>query len=166
MEPFVGEIRLFAFDRTPQGWFPCDGRVLQIVQFQALYALLGVAYGGNGSTTFAIPDLRGSVPVHPDASITRGQKAGDAAHTLIATEMPTHTHIAYGSSDAPNTNSPVDSAWANSANYTMYSNSAADTTLSPQAISASGGSQPHNNMQPYLTLQYCIAYNGIFPSRP
>lgn len=163
-EPFLGEIRLFGFTFAPEGWAFCDGQLLPINQNQALFALLGTTYGGNGSTTFALPDLRGRVAIHRSVSFPMGLTGGEVTHTLTVDEMPTHTHQALGSISAANTVLPANSVWAVTDNPAY--NQSANTSMSPVGISSTGGSQPHNNMQPFLALNYCIALQGIFPPRP
>lgn len=163
-EPYVGEIRLFGFGKVPWGWARCDGQVLQINTNQALYSILGATYGGNGSSTFALPDLRGRVPVHVSRSITRGQKAGEEAHVLTTNEMPTHTHIINGSSESATLKVASGNVWGTSTNN-IYSVNQPNTNMNTQALSTSGNSQPHQNMQPYSVANYCIALVGIFPSR-
>lgn len=161
-EPFLGEIRLFANGYAPRGWLFCEGQILQINQNQALYSLLGSVYGGNGVTTFALPDYRGRVPIHVSSSIPLGTSQGEAAHTLTINEMPQHTHQVSASSN-PSSESPANNVWAelNGA----YDPPATMVAMSQSAIGLSGGSQPHNNMQPYLVLNFAIAVQGIFPSR-
>lgn len=162
MEPFLAEIRAFAFGVIPRGWTPCEGQLLNITTNVALYSLLGIRYGGNGTTTFALPDLRGRVPVYCGTTYTQGVAAGEAEHTLTVLEMPQHTHFVTASSDAVSVVSPQGATWASFAEgYSTTTN----TQLGPQAISAAGGSQPHPNMQPFMAVNYCIATSGIFPSR-
>lgn len=163
-EQYLGEIRLFGFGTVPSGWARCDGQVLQINTNQALYSILGATYGGNGSSTFALPDLRGRVPVHVSSSITRGQKAGEEAHVLTTNEMPTHTHIVNGSSESATLKVATGNVWGKSTNN-IYSVDQPNTNMNTQALSTSGNSQPHQNMQPYSVANYCIALVGIYPSR-
>lgn len=162
-EPFIGEIRLFSFPFAPRGWAFCDGQVLPIHQNQALYSILGTTYGGNGQTTFALPDLRGRVPVQPWNSITLGQHGGEEGHALTALEMPPHNHLAQGSLDSATSSNPDGNVWA-SAGTALYSQSI-NAYMSSSALASTGKSLPHNNMQPYTVLNYCIALEGIFPSR-
>lgn len=163
-EPYLGEIHLFAFNFAPKGYAICDGSILPIQQYTALYSLLGTTYGGNGQTTFALPDLRGRVPVHPNGStIALGSSAGEEAHTLTQAEMPAHTHLPMGSSTTANVPSPVGAAWAGSP-AKPYANSA-NVQMNPSALGTAGQSQAHSNMQPFLTLNFCIALQGIYPSR-
>ena len=134
-----------------------------INQNQALFSILGTTYGGDGRTTFALPNFQGRDPMHVGAVLPLGQSSGEASHTLLISEMPTHTHPAVGSSNNANQASPTDAYWAVTSSE-GYS-SAANTALAPQAIAVAGGNQPHDNMSPYLTLNFCIALAGIFPSR-
>lgn len=162
-EPFLSEIRIFAFNYAPRAWAFCNGQMLPINQNQALFALLGTTYGGNGQTTFALPDLRGCVPIHSGSGFTLGQKGGQTAHTLSSGEMPMHIHPLSASSTDGNVDVPVPNILARTVNQ-IYGPVQNLTTLSAPTISNVGGSQPHNNMQPYLTLNFCIALQGIFPS--
>ena len=161
-EPFLGEVRIFSFAQAPRGWALCNGQFLPINQNQALFALLGTAYGGNGQTTFALPDLRGRAPVHMGDSVGNpGNQSGEEAHTLTIQELPAHNHIAQastadGDQPLPSILAAVNNAYAGPANL---------TTLRPESISNVGGSQAHQNMQPSLTLSFCMALVGIFPSR-
>jgi microcystin-dependent protein len=161
--PFMGEIRIVSFNFAPQGWAQCNGQFLPINQNQALFSLLGTMYGGNGQTTFALPDLRGQVPIHTGAGFTLGQKGGQQAHTVTVPEMPLHTHVASGTAD--NGDSVIPTANLLGAAANLYGAPASLTTLIPGTVSNAGGSQPHENMQPYLTLIFCIALQGIFPSQ-
>jgi len=163
-DQFLSEIRIFSFNYAPQGWAQCNGQFLPINQNQALFSLLGTTYGGNGQTTFALPDLRGRVPMHNGNSLTLGQKAGEEAHTLTMSEMPAHTHQMKGSPDNPTVAPPTNNFWASNTSFTPYG-PVADTAMSPQSIGNAGGSQPHENRSPFLTLNCCIALQGIFPSR-
>jgi microcystin-dependent protein len=163
MDPFLGEIRLFSIGFTPRGWLACEGQLLPVQQNAALYSLLGVQYGGNGSTTFALPDLRGRVPVGSGSTYVAGQAAGEENHTLLVTEMPGHNHEVKASSAAVDVTSPKNATWGSFAEGYAAS---ANTVLSPAAIGLAGSSAPHNNMQPYLALNFCIATSGIYPSRP
>jgi len=169
-DPFIGEIMIFAGNFAPRGWAFCEGQLLPIAQNTALFSLLGTTYGGNGQTTFALPDLRGRAPIHPGQgpglpNYVLGEVAGEPTHTLIATEMPMHTHAARadsanGTSDTPTGLVPS----RNPAGIPAYGSGTA-ATLAPTAIDIAGGSQPHNNMPPYLAINYCICLEGIFPSR-
>ncbi|MCU6794336.1 tail fiber protein [Paenibacillus sp. WQ 127069] len=162
-DPFLAEIRLFPYARAPRGWALCNGQTLSISTNSALYSLLGTTYGGNGTTTFALPDLRGRVPVHVGTNLTLGQQGGEAGHTLNINEMPTHSHLAQGSSDPSTSVSPQNQVWGMQNN--LYGPATALTPMNGTAIANTGGSQPHSNMQPYLALNYCIATQGIFPAR-
>ncbi len=161
--PFLGQISIFSFNFAPRGWAQCNGQLLAIAQNQALFSILGTTYGGNGTTTFALPDLRGRTPVYVGNGIGLGQAGGEENHTVTVAEMPAHTHPAAGGPSAtlvaPSGNLPGS---ATSANF--YAGSA-NTSMNPQAVTNMGGSQPHPNMSPYLVLNVCIALQGIFPSR-
>ena len=163
-EPFISEIRIFSFGFAPQGWALCNGQTLAINTNQALFSLLGTTYGGNGQTTFNLPDLRGRVAFHTGNGHILGEKAGEENHTLSLTEMPQHTHTPQGSANPPNAATPVNNFWASNTGFTAYS-ATTNEQMSPTAISAIGGGQGHNNMSPFLTLNFCIALQGIFPSR-
>lgn len=162
-EPFLGEIRIMSFNFAPKTWAMCNGQFLPIAQNQALFSLLGTMYGGNGQTTFALPDLRGCVPMHFGSGHTQGEKAGQQAHTLTISELPMHTHFAQAS--PTNANTPIPSNNFLGAANNLYNPPTALTTLNPATVTNIGGSQAHQNMQPFLTLTFCIALIGIFPSQ-
>lgn len=165
-EPFIAEVKIFSFNFAPRGWAFCDGQIMPISQNQALYSLVGTTYGGNGQTTFALPDLRGRSPVHtnPMTGITLGQRAGEESHTLTPDEMPMHTHTAVADSNTATTQkSPVGSVWATET-VNAYGTTVTGA-MNATAVTSAGGSQPHENMQPYLALNFCIALQGIYPTR-
>lgn len=162
-EPFLSEIRIFSFNFAPRGWAQCNGQLLPINQNQALFSLLGTTYGGNGTINFALPELRGRVPMHVGGGLVLGQKAGEEFNTLTLNEMPAHTHQAVGSAAGPTVTPPTNNFWASNTGFTPYGTTA-NTAMSPQAIGNSGGSQAHENRSPFLTLNMCIALQGIFPS--
>ena len=169
-EPFLSEIRIFSFNFAPKGWALCDGQLLPINQNQALFALLGTTYGGNGQTNFALPNLRGRAPVHEGNGHTLGEAAGSSSVTLNIQQLPTHTHFLSSNMavvDA-NTNAtqgaPGGNNWANYGKQ-QWCTSAPNAVMHPQAVTNVGGSQPHTNMQPYTVLNFCIALQGIFPSQ-
>ena len=162
-EPFLSEIKIVSFNFPPKGWALCNGQFMPINQNQALFALLGTTYGGNGQTTFALPNLRGRVPIHFGNGHTLGEAAGSTSVTINQQTMPTHTHFVQGSSTNGNTVIPGDSVLGGAAG--LYGAAANLTTLLPASVTNVGGSQPHNNMMPYLVLNFIIALQGIFPSR-
>jgi microcystin-dependent protein len=166
-EPFLSEIKIVSFNFPPKGWALCNGQFLPINQNQALFALLGTTYGGNGQTTFALPNLRGQVPIHMGNGHTLGETAGSPAVTVNISQLPAHTHFMNASSsngDQPFPSNPNPNVLA-ALNSPIYSGPNSLTTLSPQSVTSVGGSQPHNNMMPYLVLNFIIALQGIFPSR-
>ena len=163
-EPFLGELKIVSFNFPPKGWALCNGQFLPINQNQALFSLLGTMYGGNGQTTFALPDLRGRMPIHVGGGFdNQGQTGGETAHTLTMNEMPQHIHFlnaATADGDTPVATGNMLAAFNNG-----YAGASNLTTLLPASISNVGGSQAHENMSPYLVLNYIIALQGIFPSR-
>ena len=163
-EPFLGELRVFSFGAAPRGWAQCNGQLLPINQNQALFSLLGTTYGGNGQTNFALPDLRGKVPMHFGAGFTQGQTGGEVAHTVSVNEMPTHVHLVGASSNATGGNAVPTGRVLGGANN-AYKTPTNLVTLNPGTVTSTGGSQPHANESPYLVLNVCIALQGIFPSR-
>jgi microcystin-dependent protein len=170
-EPFVGQLALVGFDFAPEGWLLCQGQTLQIAQYPALYSLLGTRYGGNGSSTFMLPDLRGRVPIGygQGSGLTNrefGSTGGAETQTLTLNQMPVHTHAlsadpTVGTSDIPTGGVPA----RNGAGVPQYG-TGTSTTMSAAAVQTTGGGQPHSIMQPYLTLNWIIAVNGIYPTRP
>ncbi|GAB6989805.1 phage tail protein [Paenibacillus pini] len=162
-EPFLGEIRLFPIHYAPKGWLFCEGQILPISTNTALFSLLGTVYGGDGRTTFALPDYRGRVPIHFSSTIPLGTKQGEAAHSLTVNEIPQHTHQLLGSSNVASDPSPKNNVWAKIDN--AYDQGATLSPMSTNAIKVVGEGQAHNNMQPYLALNYAIAVQGIYPSR-
>jgi microcystin-dependent protein len=161
-EPFLSEIRLMSFAFAPKGWALCNGQLLPINQNQALFSLLGTTFGGDGRVNFALPDLRERVPIHVGASHTLGERGGEQAHTLSTAELPTHVHPMSGSASNADVVTPVDNVVAQSSQ--LYGPPAQLTALDPSTNTSVGGSQSHLNMQPFLTLSFCIALQGIFPS--
>jgi microcystin-dependent protein len=165
-EPFLSEIRLFSFEFAPRGWALCNGQLLPINQNQALFSLLGTTFGGDGRVNFALPDLRARVPIHVGNGAVLGQKAGEQAHTLSISEVPQHAHVVNATTGVATTSTPANTLLtAQSSAASLYAS--ADSNLqamAPAAVSNVGGSQAHLNMQPFLTLSFCIALQGIFPS--
>ncbi len=162
-EPFLAEIRIVSFNFPPNGWALCDGQLLPINQNQALFSLLGTTYGGNGQTTFALPDLRGRAPMHFGSGHTLGEESGEENHTLVLSELPQHVHVMNASKNNATSALPENDvpAGAQRPVYKAPDPAAVQTVAS----SAVGGSQAHSNMQPFLTLQFVIALQGIFPSQ-
>lgn len=161
-EPFLSEVRIMSFSFAPKGWALCNGQLLPINQNQALFSLLGTTFGGDGRVNFALPDLRGRTPIHVGGGHTLGELGGEQAHTLSIAELPTHTHFANATSLTGNTNIPTGNVLA--AGNNLYSSPSNLTSLSPASVANVGGSQAHLNMQPFLTLSFSIALQGIFPS--
>lgn len=160
--PFISEIRIVSFNFPPKGWAFCDGQLLPINQNQALFSLLGTTYGGDGRVNFALPNLQGRAPVHVGNGIVLGQQGGETSHTLNSSELPAHTHVPTGSSNAASATGPTGNLWATKASIFAGS---ADTAMNPACITAVGGNQPHENMSPYLVLNFIIALQGQFPSQ-
>jgi microcystin-dependent protein len=164
MDAYLGEIRLMSFSFPPKGWAPCNGQVLPISSNQALFALIGAKYGGDGKTTFALPDLRGRTPIHAGNTHGLGETGGEQAHTLSTAELPAHAHaVAAQTSANGGSATPLENflGGGNNAYATPNGNLQA---LRADTVSATGGTLPHQNMQPYLTTSFCIATQGIFPS--
>jgi microcystin-dependent protein len=161
-EPFVAEIRIMSFGYAPRGWAMCNGQLLPINQNQALFSLLGTTFGGNGQTTFALPDLRGQTPIHVGQGHVVGEKGGEQAHTVSISEMPLHTHALMASPSNGNSVQVNNDVFAGALN--VYRGPDQLTALNLQSVTSVGGSQAHLNMQPFLTLTFCIALTGIFPS--
>lgn len=165
-EPFLSEIRAFSFVFAPKSWALCNGQLLPINQNQALFSLLGTTFGGDGRVNFALPDLRGRVPMHVGSGHTLGERGGEQAHTLSVAELPTHSHVVSARDVSATTNQPTPNTTmlANSAGSAAYGPVTNPVAMAPQAVSNVGGSQAHLNMQPFLTISFCIALQGIFPS--
>jgi len=163
-EPFLSEIRIFSFGFPPRGWAQCDGQLLPINQNQALFSLLGTTYGGDGRVNFALPDLRARTSMHVGPSHLLGEKVGEASHTLSLGELPAHTHPVNASSAAGNDPNPAGHLLASPLNMS-YRAADSGAALAAAAIAQVGGGQAHPNMQPFLALNFCIALQGIFPSR-
>ncbi len=171
-EPFLAEVRMVGFNFAPRGWAFCDGQILPISQNQALYSLLGTTYGGDGRTSFALPDLRGRTPIHVGSSNGTshllGQKGGAETHTLGMTEMPRHDHVLQASSQ--NGDSPIAAGNILAASpaadiYAQNAQAANIVTMNAADVTNAGGGQAHDNMQPFLTVSFCIALQGLYPSR-
>lgn len=161
-EPFLAEIRIVSFNFPPRGWAFCNGQLLPINQNQGLFSLLGTTYGGDGRVNFALPNLQGKTPIHMGNGHTLGEASGAAAHTLSIAELPTHSHQANASSDQATVNTPTSNVLAQSGS--IYDSARSLTAMRSNTVANVGGSQAHNNMQPYLVLNFCIALQGIFPS--
>jgi microcystin-dependent protein len=173
-EPYIGEIRMFGFTRVPTGWVACDGSLLSIADYEVLYTLLGTTYGGDGQNTFGIPDLRGAVPLHqgqgPGLTMRPlGQRGGSETVTLTAAQMPSHTHVLVATSVSASLDTPgatsLPGAVSGETFYVSDVATATPVSMEPTAVSVAGGSQPHENCMPTLTVQYCIAWSGIYPSQ-
>jgi microcystin-dependent protein len=174
MDPFVGEIRIFGGNFAPTGWALCNGQLMPITQNSALFSLLGIYYGGDGRSTFALPNLQGAIPMHQGSgpgltSHSVGEYGGSPQVTLAVSEMPAHTHTVRAYADSGDRTSPVNAVFAEGlqgrVGERLYSTAAPDAFMGIDAVSPQGGSAPHNNMPPYLELTYIIALQGVFPAR-
>jgi microcystin-dependent protein len=170
-DPFVAEIRIFPFNFAPKGWAFCDGQLLPLSQNTALFSLLGTTYGGNGKSNFALPKLQGNAPMHPGqgpglSHHDLGETGGSETVALLQSEIPAHTHACRASSDPGDLQGPSPARTiARSANGFAYVTGPATVAMAAEVLSPAGGDQPHNNLQPYLTLNFCIALQGVFPPR-
>ena len=165
-EPFLSEIKIMSFNFPPKGWAFCNGQLLPINQNQPLFALLGTTYGGDGRVNFGLPNLQGRTPIHMGNGHTLGEIGGEQAHTLSISELPTHTHTACAANVPATANAPSNARMiAQSVGANMYGAASNLGAMAPQALAAVGNSQAHLNTQPFLTLTFCIALQGIFPSQ-
>lgn len=162
--PYIGEIRLFAGNFAPNGWMFCEGQLLPISENDSLFSLIGTTYGGDGESTFALPDLRGRLPLHQGNSFILAETGGAEDVTLTSNQIPTHVHPLLASATLGDQVSPANRVPANSFNVTAYINASPDGNMNASAIAATGGSQPHSNMQPYLCVNFIISLFGVFPS--
>ncbi|HEX9932667.1 MAG TPA: tail fiber protein [Allosphingosinicella sp.] len=164
-DPFLAEMRIMSFNFPPRGWALCNGQPLPINQNQALFSLLGTTYGGDGRLNFALPDYRGRTPLHVGNGHFQGERGGEEMHTLSIPEMPGHLHMVTGTSNDGTVPVPAGQVPARAAPANPYIGATALAAMNANSITNTGGSQPHENRQPYLTLSFCIALQGIFPSR-
>ena len=162
-EPFLGEIKIISWDFPPKGWTFCNGQLLPINQNQALFSILGTTYGGDGMRTFGLPNLQGRSPFHVGQGIVLGEMGGETSHTLNISELPAHNHVPVGSPSSPNQPGPLNAVWATQT--TNPYSTQAGAAMNPACILPVGGNQPHENMSPYLVLNFIIALQGIFPSQ-
>ena len=170
MDPFVAEIRIFPFNFAPKGWAFCDGQILPLSQNTALFSLLGTTYGGDGKSNFALPDMQGNAPMHPGQGPglslhDLGETGGSQTVTLLQSEMPAHPHACNASQGDGTERSPANQLLATGISISQYQTPQATTNLAPNSVAPAGGDQPHNNMQPYLTLNFNIALQGVYPPR-
>lgn len=171
MDPFVAEIRIFPFNFPPKGWAFCDGQILPLSQNTALFSLLGTTYGGDGKSNFALPDLQGRAAMHPGQGVglslhDLGEEGGSKTVTLLTTEIPQHSHTLMASSQPGEDPTPAGEVLGRSVGASLYQTSTQNLVqLSPSAVAPAGSDVPHNNMQPYLTLNFCISLQGVFPPR-
>ncbi len=172
MDPFVAEIRIFPFNFAPKGWATCDGQILPLSQNTALFSLLGTTYGGDGKSNFALPNLQGNAPMHPGQGPglslhDLGETGGTETVSLLESEIPSHTHVFSAENDIPDSLVPAAGvSLSRASGGNIYQSSPSNlVSLSPNALSPAGGDQPHNNMMPYLTLNFCIALQGVYPPR-
>ncbi len=165
-QPYVGEIRMFAGNFAPAGWMFCEGQLLPISENETLFQLIGTTYGGDGQSTFALPDLRGRIPIHQGSGFILAETGGAEEITLTTQQIPAHSHPLLGTGNLATTNAPTNNVPAKSTGATVfpYGSDQPQTTLSPQTLSPVGGSQPHTNFQPYLCIDFIISLFGIFPS--
>ena len=164
-QPYVGEIRIFAGNFAPAGWMFCEGQLLPISEFETLFNLIGTTYGGDGQSTFALPDMRGRIPIHMGNGFTLAETGGAETVTLTVNQIPAHSHPFLASSDVANSPNPASNVVARSSQEKIFLNAGATVPMSNQFLSSVGGSQPHNNFQPYLCLDFIISLFGIFPSQ-
>jgi microcystin-dependent protein len=169
-DPFVAEIRIFPFNFAPRGWAFCDGQLLPLSQNTALFSLLGTTYGGNGMSTFALPNLQGRAPMHPGQGPglslhDLGEEGGSQTVSLLESEIPSHSHALQGVVSLSAARTPAANALARSRGGNAYTTATGLVAMAPEAVAPAGGDQPHNNMQPYLCLYFCIALQGVFPPR-
>ena len=163
-EPFLSEVRIMSFDFAPKGWALCNGQLLPINQNQGLFSLLGTTFGGDGRVNFALPDLRGRTPIHVGSGHTLGERGGEPAHTISISELPEHTHVLNGSSTVATLDLCTNNMFAQTASLSIYTGPNNLVSMNAGMVTNTGGSQAHLNMQPFLTLSFCIALQGIFPS--
>ena len=164
-QPFVGEIRMFAGNFAPAGWMFCEGQLLPISEYETLFNLIGTTYGGDGQETFALPDLRGRIPIHQGNGFTLAETGGAEEITLTTQQIPVHTHALLASTNFGNTAQPNNLVLGASSTFDLYVDSPATSAMAPQDIGPVGGSQPHTNFQPYLCVDFIISLFGIFPSQ-
>ena len=164
-QPYVGEIRMFAGNFAPAGWMFCEGQLLPISENATLFQLIGTTYGGDGESTFALPDLRGRLPIHFGNGFILAETGGVETVTLTTNQIPAHTHALLGSGDIANSPNPGASVIARSGQVNAFTNAAPSVAMSPQFAGSTGGSQPHDNFQPYLCVNFIISLFGIFPSQ-
>jgi microcystin-dependent protein len=164
--PYIGEIKIISWNFAPQGWAFCNGQLLPINQNQALFSILGTVYGGDGRVNFALPDLRGRTPIYTGQGLTLGERGGEQAHTLTQSEMAAHTHLpnCLSTGGGANQGAVTNNYWADGGK-SIFASGSPNTTMLPAAVTPVGGSQPHQNMSPYLVLNFIIALVGVFPSR-
>ena len=163
-QPYVGEIRIFAGNFPPSGWMFCEGQLLPISENETLFQLIGTTYGGDGQSTFALPDLRGRLPLHMGNGFTLAETGGAEEITLTTQQIPAHSHPMLASTGPGTQNDPTNTVTAASPSVTLYAQDVTDSNMSPNAVLPDGGSQPHTNFQPYLCLDFIISLFGIFPS--
>jgi microcystin-dependent protein len=164
-QPYVGEIRMFAGNFAPAGWMFCEGQLLPISEYETLFNLIGTTYGGDGQSTFALPDLRGRLPIHQGNGFTLAETGGAEEITLTVNQIPAHTHAALGSTSPANSSDPTNKVWAATTAARPYAAAGANANMAPAAIGSTGGSQPHTNFAPYLCVDFIISLFGIFPSQ-
>ena len=162
-QPYVGEIRMFGGNFAPAGWLFCDGQQLPIPENETLFNLIGTTYGGDGESTFALPDLRGRIPIHVGPGFSLAETGGVETVTLTQAQMPAHTHSVMASTNNTTQTSPSTNVLATPTAFDLYRAGATNVAMAPQAVSTTGGSQPHENLQPYLCVSFIISLSGIFP---
>jgi|ERR1039458_1564360 microcystin-dependent protein len=168
-QPYVGEIRLTGFNFTPVGWEFCNGQLLAIDQFTTLFELIGTTYGGDGQATFGLPDLQGRIPIHQGSGFTIGQRGGEETVTLTPPQIPSHAHAGQATSDAGSATSPANAVWAQTPQLAYHepvlASDPSSVPMAPDSVQLVGGSQPHDNLMPFLTINFIISLFGVFPSQ-